>query len=107
MSAENIDSSSRKDQKTYEQDVKNQVKKAVSEFTAALNKMGLEDQVAEAAFVQLASEHRTLQQNFWRCVISMAEKYGNEASSDQRNEASKNACKLMTEALKDTHLPFV
>lgn len=65
-------------------------KDAVALITKACN-YGAGKEVAEGIIDALAQEHRTLQQDFWRVIREVAEKYS-EFSHDLRNDASVEFC---------------
>lgn len=62
--------------------------------------------VAESVFEAITQSHRTLQQGFWRIMFDVADKY-KDINHDLRNEAAVKACGKVTEALKDSYLPYV
>lgn len=92
---------------SQEEEIEVQAKRAIRNFAFSLNKMGLEDKATDAAFAQLINEHRSIQQNFWRCIFDMAEKYAEEAVTDLRNQASKDACQKVSEVLKGHYIPHI
>ena len=66
------------------------------------------DRVAEGMWRGVSHSHRTLQQNFWRTILKVAEKYS-QNRFDDRNEASVKFCERLTQLVKDEHihLPFI
>lgn len=93
--------------KDHTLETKEQAVNGLNEMMSALNVIGGEDELRKALSEALMDQHRTLQQNFWRCIFNVAKDYGENAQSDLRNEASVDACKEVTKALSDKGLPFI
>jgi len=82
------------------------VKELVTQLIDETNSLNRDALVAEAVFDAVRCSHRTLQQSFWRIMFDVAGKY-KDIQHDGRNESAVKACGKVTEALKDSHLPFV
>lgn len=63
-----------------------------------------ENEIVEAMFNELAKDHRTLQQGFWRVIKKLAHKY-KDVTSDARNEGAVMLAKKIDEL--DVCLPFI
>jgi hypothetical protein len=88
-------------------DIKQQADNGLNEIISSLNIMGCENEVNKVLVDNLINQHRTLQQNFWRCIFDVAKEYSERAGHDLRNEASVDACKEVTNALSDKGFPFI
>jgi len=82
------------------------VKELMNQLIDETNTMGCDELVADARFDAIVRNHRTLQQGFWRIMFDVADKY-KDINHDLRNEAAVKACGKVTEALKDSYLPYV
>ena len=80
------------------------VKKAMKELINATNVMGGEEEMAAGITEALQSEHRTLQQSFFRVFAESMKEYAN-TGTDLRNEASVNFAKEVNKI--DYHFPFI
>jgi len=78
-------------------------KKLYKKISQALN--GDTDLFCEVLSEELQRDHRTLQQNFWRLIVTLAEKY-TQANFDLRNGDSVTLCRRITE-LEERYLPHV
>lgn len=52
-------------------------------------------------FESIVTEHRTLQQNFWRAIFATMELIANHNRFDLRNESSVNFCKKVIEFVEE------
>ncbi len=74
--------------------------------------MGSKDDIGGAALLveAIRKEHRTIQQNFWRIIISAMMIYAeDEKNPDLRNQASVDMTKKVTKFIKENniYLPLV
>jgi len=85
-----------------EESIKNHIQGLISD----LNCMSIDDeQLAKVISSTINSNHRTLQQSFFRVLKGAIEHYGKYAYTDQRNEASRDWC---NEASKvEMNIPFI
>ncbi len=65
-----------------------------------LNIMGSDKPIVDGIIEALRTNHRTLNQNFFRVIIEVIKQYA-EFKSDLRNEASVNFCKFVAEKLEE------
>lgn len=61
--------------------------------------------LAEVFTRQLANDHRTIQQNFWRFVVEIAANY-KDFAYDLRNHSAVIFCKKIAE-IDERHMPHV
>ena len=61
--------------------------------------------LAEVFTRQLANDHRTIQQNFWRFVVEIAANY-KDCAYDLRNQCAVIFCKKIAE-LDERFMPYV
>jgi hypothetical protein len=78
---------------------------AVTALFSSLNVMGGENEIIEVVSKMVRSEHRTLQQNFWRVIKNVAADYSENTRSDCRNQGSIEFTKKISDI--DCYLPFV
>jgi hypothetical protein len=86
----------------YSASTEEQMKVAFEALGYALNNFNYKEQ-AELFFGRLSREHRTLQQNFWRMMIKVIEKYADSEWYDARNEASVQMCRVLKTALENNY----
>ncbi len=73
------------DKNDYDRKFEERMDNAINELTNCLN--NFDDQVQVNAFsLSLSKQHRTLQQNFWRCITAIMKQYGKTSNFDARNE---------------------
>jgi len=84
------------------------LRKAMKQISVACNSMA-EDDIVEVMTEAITNDHRTLQQVFWRTMFATAKNYSEqpEYCFDPRNEGSGEACRQVTEVLKNVYMPFV
>jgi len=85
----------------------NKTKKITKELIQELNIMGNDREVIEAIFDVVTHSHRTLQQNFFRTLQGVIQKYGEleDYNTDPRNEAAHKWCKKVKDI--DEPLPYI
>lgn len=59
------------------------------------------DSFPKIFFESIVTEHRTLQQNFWRAMLATMKLVAEHNRFDFRNESSVNFCKKVTEFVKE------
>ena len=76
-----------------------------------LNAMGGGADFEKQALELITKNHRTLQQSFWKSLFNVAFSYGKleDRFFDLRNQGSKVACQVATQAIEDekVHIPFI
>lgn len=92
-------------------DMPKEVKDAINVLFDWLNKMGMEKEVTHEIIEAISEQHRTLKQNFMRCVIvpliyHWAEQYENKCY-DLRNESTCKTCFELRKFLEDKYFPFI
>ena len=80
------------------------VAELVRQLVDETNAMGFTDEVVAGIVDGLVTSHRTLQQNFMRCLLDSMKEYG-ETNCDLRNEASVQTAKKIGEL--NVHFPYV
>lgn len=66
-------------------------------------------ELSDVIFNAVQNEHRTIQQNFWRVMLEVIEKYSN-TSYDLRNESSVKMCQSIMKSINENNnrcLPFI
>ena len=81
------------------------IEKGFKDISYALNNFSYKEQ-AEAFFNVLSREHRTLQQNFWKCIVDVMRKYGEQKYFDNRNDQSVKFCKATSAWLEENGLHY-
>lgn len=84
-------------------------KEAIDVIMNAVNIMGSDEKVAKGIIESLQTNHRTLQQNFWRVMMQVIKEYS-EFRTDMRNEGAVELCKYIKEQVETNHkeyLPYV
>jgi len=83
-------------------------KKMINDLSSHVNNMGLdENEFADEFFQALAREHRTLQASIVRVLLKGLVRYGENISTDLRNEAAKKACKAVSDVIRSCPIPFI
>lgn len=86
---------------------KERVDKFMKEIFKAINSYN-NDEVANKIFECIISEHRTLQQNFWRMMFDVIKQYGSDKTLyDGRNADSKRVCQLLSQVIDKENLPYI
>jgi hypothetical protein len=94
MSQELVDS--------FEKDYIQEIRKATEKIVGFMNSRYTE-KASEGMWLGVSHTHKTLQQNFWRVVIELAEKY-KDNPYDLQNEASVRFCKELTRMVNEKHI---
>lgn len=86
-----------------------QASELTKELISLTNVIGKEDEIAQAMVKTIMSDHRTLQQAFWRVMNKVIVEYGKQASEykDARNEGAVQSCKALTPVIEEQYLPFI
>ena len=92
---------------TAMQDIESRNKHVAEELMRLSNIMANDDYLAQAVAELLASEHRTIQQSFWRMIQTTAVAYHEKVKghTDMRNQASVEFTAKIVEA--NDYLPFI
>ena len=81
-------------------------KALVTELFGLINKMGNDDDIALAIVDHLKTEHKTLQQGFWRVVrMTAGEWVASNPATDLRNESSLRFAKEIEAS--NEFMPFI
>jgi len=79
------------------------VKEAAKTISRMVNSFGIED-IKEAFAEEVRRDHRTLQQNFMRCVLALVERWAEDHDAgmyDLRNEDTCRISRKIVDALGD------
>ena len=86
-------------------ETKDKLETAVKDVISSLNCLGSGNEAAEVISNTVKSDHRTLQQNFWRAIQGAASNYAENTCIDMRNEASVRFTKQIREL--NAPLPYI
>lgn len=96
----------------YSQEFEKMDKQAseISEAYGIVSRGTSEKIVAKILFTCLRFDHRTMQQKFWRIIISLIQEYS-KTEHDDRNEGSVKFCsdvvKMIDEGKITSYLPYI
>jgi hypothetical protein len=80
-----------------------ELEQQVKEFFEILNREQSEE-VAIVTAVEVQKQHRTLQQDFFRVILTVMELYGQVAETDLRNEGAVRVCRRIGALLEEGEL---
>jgi len=93
-----------------EKSIEDENSEVIEAFLQRLNYMGNDTRMVSQIYDHLFREHRTIQQNFFRVMKAVIERYGEfqgPAYADGRNQNAKEWALKVREAGRDVYLPYV
>ncbi len=94
-----------------ERQVAEEIAESINSIFTNINYFGNEKLVVKAINDSIQRQHRTLQQDFWRAMFQVVERYGRTTYHDGRNEQSVRLCATISEHIRVNqelgHLPRI
>lgn len=87
--------------------LQSEIKVAIDNIFTNLNYYGNQDEIADAIIHSITSQHRTLQQDFWRVMVGVIAGYGELEYCDGRNQGAVDLCKRISNNFQNNGLPRI